>query len=83
MYRKGEYKLLPLLNQIVKDGEILDQVDMNATRKNVREQIRCMWPEYLRFVNPELYKVNLSQKLSKLKTELIEKEIKTFIKSPQ
>ena len=82
VYRKGEYKLVPLLKQIVKNGELLIQVDIKATRKNVREQINCMWPEYLRFVNPELYKVNLSQKLSKLKTELIEKEIKTFINSP-
>jgi nicotinate phosphoribosyltransferase len=78
-YQPGEYDLQPQLHQIIKNGKAEKLPDLEASRQKVRGELDAMWPEYLRFNNPERYKVNLSTPLSDLRNRLIEKEVETYI----
>ena len=40
-------------------------------REYVKNELNCLWKEYRRLINPEIYKVDLSKKLWDLKTEMI------------
>ena len=77
-YKPGKYQLVPLLNEVFVNGKAETQPTIIETKDNVKSQLSQMWPEYLRFVNPERYKVNLTSKLSGLKRKLIEEEVKRF-----
>ncbi len=80
VFKKGEYEFIPLLKEIVKAGTPFELPGLEEARKTAAKQIENMWPEYLRFVNPEIFRVNLSPELSKLKNEMIEKEVKTYLR---
>lgn len=61
-----------LLKKVVEDGNrIYDVNDVDSIRNYCRVQIGKLWSEILRFENPHLYYVDLSEKLWKLKESLI------------
>lgn len=76
IYKHGTYQILPMLQLIISNGETKRLPGILEVKKRVENQIESIWPEYKRFVNPERYKVNLTPKLSDLKANLINEEIK-------
>ncbi|MFD2333995.1 nicotinate phosphoribosyltransferase [Cohnella sp. GCM10020058] len=66
------YDALPLLKPVIVDGELAGPLpSLEEIRAYHDEQIGQFWPQYLRKLNPELYRVNLSEKAWKLKMDLI------------
>ena len=66
------FRAEPLLHKIVEKGELVYEfpklLDVQAYSK---EQLSKFWEEYLRLDMPQLYKVDLSTKLHKLKIDMI------------
>lgn len=76
-YKKKEvedYQLIPLLKQIINNGELTSSLptltEIRTFHKQEREKF---WEEYLRILHPEEYHVNLSDRLWKMKQDLLEK----------
>lgn len=68
------YEGVPLLVPIFTKGELVYSLpDLEQIRKYHREQLELFWPEFLRKLNPEVYRVNVSQAVWNLKMELIKK----------
>lgn len=66
------YEARPLLEPIVQDGIITYQLPtLEAIREYHQAQLTLFWPEYLRLLNPEQYRVNLSTPAWKLKNDLL------------
>ncbi|MFC3800383.1 nicotinate phosphoribosyltransferase [Cohnella sp. GCM10012308] len=66
------YDAVPLLKPVIVDGELAGPLpSLEEVRAYHDEQIGQFWPQYLRKLNPELYRVNLSEKAWKLKMDLI------------
>ncbi|GGI44023.1 nicotinate phosphoribosyltransferase [Paenibacillus marchantiophytorum] len=66
------YEAVPLLATIFTAGELVyERPSLDEIRAYHAEQIRIFWPQYLRKLNPEGYRVNLSAALWKLKMDLI------------
>lgn len=71
------YEAVPLLRPIIENGEETGPLpSLQDIRTYHDRQLELFWPQYLRKLNPELYRVNLSEKAWKLKQELIEKVLK-------
>lgn len=67
-----DYEAVPLLKAIFAGGELVYKLPtLNEIRAYHQEQIRTFWPQYLRKLNPEGYRVNLSTELWELKMNLI------------
>jgi len=68
------YKAIPLLQQVLKDGRLIkNQPSLSESRQYHLEQKKLFWPEYLRTLNPEPYRVYLSERLLELKRAMIER----------
>ncbi|OAO89097.1 hypothetical protein AXX17_ATUG04520 [Arabidopsis thaliana] len=68
----NHYRAIPLLQPIFQNGEFVYELpSLSAIRAYHEEQLGWFWPEFLRKLNPELYRVNLSQAAWDLKMELI------------
>ncbi len=66
------YTVKELQKQIFNKGKCVYEVpELEDTRKYCAEQMKTLWPEMLRFDNPQLYYVDLSEKLWKTKNELL------------
>lgn len=62
-----------LREQIFKDGKaIYKSPNIEQIRDYCKEQINTLWDEMLRFENPQVYYVDLSQRLWEMKHKLIE-----------
>lgn len=69
-----DYEAVPLLKRVFEDGKLVyDLPALSDIRAYHQQQLRLFWPEYLRKLNPETYRVSLSEKLWQLKAELIER----------
>ncbi|MBA2944190.1 nicotinate phosphoribosyltransferase [Paenibacillus sp. CGMCC 1.16610] len=67
-----DYEAVPLLKPIFTGGELVYELPtLDEIRAYHKEQIRTFWPQYLRKLNPEGYRVNLSTELWELKMNLI------------
>ncbi|MGG1520183.1 nicotinate phosphoribosyltransferase [Paenibacillus oryzisoli] len=67
-----DYEAVPLLQSIFAGGELVyAQPTLEEIRAYHAEQLQTVWPQYLRKLNPEVYRVNLSRKLWDLKMALI------------
>lgn len=67
------YEALVLLKPIFTDGELVYALPtLNQIRAHHVEQLGLFWPEYLRKLHPEAYRVNLSTKAWQLKMDLIQ-----------
>ncbi len=69
-----DYEAVPLLRRIVQAGELVYEMpDLKAIREYHAQQLDLFWPEYLRKLNPEPYRVSLSAETWQLKMDLIAK----------
>jgi len=60
------------------NGECVYELpDLNEIRDYCRNQVDTIWEETKRFVNPQKYYVDLSEKLWSVKNDLMEKHKKT------
>ncbi|WP_019640247.1 nicotinate phosphoribosyltransferase [Paenibacillus fonticola] len=67
------YTAVSMLQPIYTDGELVYQLPcLEEIREYHKEQLKMFWPEYLRKLNPEIYRINLSQEAWELKQSLIE-----------
>ncbi len=68
----SNYEAVPLLERIFSSGELVyDLPDLDEIRKYHERQLGLFWPEHLRKLNPEPYRVALSAEAVRLKMELI------------
>jgi len=68
----NNYYVKPLLEPIYEKGKLVyDRPDIEQMRSHCQEELETLWEEYKRFDTPQLYKVDLSQKLWDLKTDLL------------
>ncbi|WP_127579381.1 nicotinate phosphoribosyltransferase [Paenibacillus koleovorans] len=69
-----EYDAIPLLKPIIVDGvAVYELPTLERIRAYHAEQLQQFWPQYLRKLHPETYRVNLSQEAWQLKMDLIAK----------
>lgn len=72
----NNYTAVPMLQPIFEEGRLVYQMpSLEEIRIFHREQLQTFWPEYLRKLNPEIYRVNLSQEAWELKQKLIEEHL--------
>ncbi|GIO29910.1 MULTISPECIES: nicotinate phosphoribosyltransferase [Paenibacillus] len=72
------YDAIPMLQQIFENGKLVyDLPSLKEIRLYHREQMDLFWPEYLRKLNPEIYRVNLSEKVWDLKQKLMAEFMQT------
>jgi nicotinate phosphoribosyltransferase len=70
----GNYEAVPLLQPIFTHGALVYKLpSLDEVRTYHTEQLNLFWPEYLRKLNPESYRVHLSRDLWDLKMELMQK----------
>ncbi|MCD9021881.1 nicotinate phosphoribosyltransferase [Cohnella silvisoli] len=68
------YHAEPLLKPIYVDGECVYALpQLEQIREYHERQLNLFWPQYLRKLNPESYRVNLSESAWELKMDLIRK----------
>lgn len=67
-----DYEAIPLLHPIFLQGKLVyEEPTLDGIRDYHAQQLQSVWPQYLRKLNPEVYRVNLSAALWKLKMDLI------------
>jgi len=67
------YEAVPMLQPIFMEGELVYKLPtLDEIREYHREQLNLFWPEYLRKLNPEIYRISLSQEAWELKQKMIE-----------
>jgi nicotinate phosphoribosyltransferase len=70
------FKAKELLVPIFKNGRLVySKPSLGEIKTHCREQVATLWPEVLRFDNPHLYYVDLSEKLLNIKIDLLNKRI--------
>lgn len=68
-----DFSALPLLKPIFEDGELVcERPDLHAIKQFSKVELSRLWPEYKRALNPQEYPVDLSKKLYKHRTDLID-----------
>ncbi|WP_169087134.1 nicotinate phosphoribosyltransferase [Paenibacillus sp. PL91] len=68
------YKAVPLLKPIFVQGELVYKLpSLEQIRSYHQGQFELFWPQYLRKLNAEAYRVNLSEALWELKRDLIQR----------
>lgn len=68
------YEAIPLLKPIFVQGELVYQLpSLDQIRSYHKGQFDLFWPQYLRKLNAEAYRVNLSEAAWELKRDLIQK----------
>lgn len=76
--RVTDYEAIPLLQPIIRGGELVRELpSLEEIRRYHEHQLTLFWREYLRKLNPEQYRVHLSEELWKLKLELIRRRQRT------
>lgn len=68
------YTAVSLLQPVFMNGELVYSLpELDEIQRYHAEQLEVFWPEYLRKLNPESYRVNLSRAAWDLKMDLISK----------
>ncbi|MGO4373114.1 nicotinate phosphoribosyltransferase, partial [Paenibacillus sp. MCAF20] len=68
-----EYEAISLLQPIFAAGKLVYELPkLNRIQEYHAEQLTLFWPQYLRKLNPEAYRISLSEAAYKLKMDLIE-----------
>ncbi|WP_150267900.1 nicotinate phosphoribosyltransferase [Paenibacillus tepidiphilus] len=66
------YEALPMLEPIFVNGfQVYKLPELEEIRRYHEQQLDLFWPEYLRILNPEVYRVNLSEQVWDRKQKLI------------
>lgn len=69
----GTYSLRPLLVPIIERGELVyDLPDLKEIREYTQKELETLWEEIKRFVNPQEYYVDLTDKLLNLKLNMLD-----------
>ncbi|SFT18730.1 nicotinate phosphoribosyltransferase [Paenibacillus sp. BC26] len=69
-----EYDAVPLLQPIFQSGELVYSMPaLEGIRSYHEQQLKLFWPQYLRKLNPEMYRVNISVEAWQLKLDLIQR----------
>ncbi len=69
----GTYSLRPLLVPIIERGELVyDLPDLKEIREYTQKELDTLWEEIKRFVNPQEYYVDLTDKLLNLKLNMLD-----------
>lgn len=72
-----DYTIKPMLNEIFKDGKLVYKLPtIDEIRENCKNELESLWDEFKRLDQPHIYKVDLSEKLWKLKNELLNETVK-------
>ncbi|NEW08309.1 nicotinate phosphoribosyltransferase [Paenibacillus sp. SYP-B3998] len=67
-----DYEAIPLLQAIYAQGEMVYELPtLEQIRTYHTAQMQMFWPQYLRKLNPEVYRINLSTEVWTLKMDLI------------
>jgi nicotinate phosphoribosyltransferase len=67
-----DYEAIPLLQPLFANGEQVSPLpSLEEIRAYHQRQLELFWPEYLRVLNPEVFRVTLSEKAWQLKADLI------------
>lgn len=67
------YEAVSMLQPVFVNGELVyDLPNLDQIRAYHQQQLNLFWPEYLRKLNPEFYRVSLSQEAWELKQGMIE-----------
>lgn len=67
-----DFDAVPMLTPIYENGELVYQLPtLEEIREYHNSQLNQFWPEYLRKLNPEIYRVNLSENVWDMKQRLI------------
>ncbi|MBE7074634.1 MAG: nicotinate phosphoribosyltransferase [Clostridiales bacterium] len=68
-----DYEVVDLKVQMIENGKLIYNLPtIEETRENVKKNLATLWPEALRLTNPHTYTINLSDKLSQTKKDLLE-----------
>ena len=71
-FKANEYYLEPLLQPIFIKGHLVyDVPTIEEIRQYREQQFKQLWPQYLRFEYPQIYKVSLTKNLLEIKSKLI------------
>lgn len=71
-----DYEAIPMLQPIFERGELVyDLPALEDIKAYHTQQLDMFWPEYLRKLNPEIYKVRLSQEAWELRQRMIEERL--------
>lgn len=71
-----DYEAVSMLQPVFVNGELVYELPSLAEiREHHKDQLQMFWPEYLRKLNPEKYRVNLSQEAWELKQRMIEEHM--------
>jgi nicotinate phosphoribosyltransferase len=77
---KDSFEIRPMLQPIFKKGKLVyKRPSLQEICDYANEQIKTLWPEYLRLVNPEEMWVQRSSKLSKLRNRILQEESAKFL----
>ncbi|BBI32972.1 nicotinate phosphoribosyltransferase [Cohnella abietis] len=73
MVKKIEsYEAIPLLQPIFKNGKLEYRLpSLEEIRSYHQKQMALFWPEYLRKLNPEMYRINFSPAILELRMKLL------------
>ncbi|TJY40835.1 nicotinate phosphoribosyltransferase [Cohnella pontilimi] len=67
-----DFEAVPLLKPVFVKGELVYSLpSLTEIQQYHEQQLKLFWPEYLRRLNPEVFRVTLSQKAWQLKADLI------------
>ncbi|MNI38978.1 Nicotinate phosphoribosyltransferase pncB2 [compost metagenome] len=71
-----DYEAVSMQQPIFLEGELVYRLpDLEQIKAYHQEQLNLFWPEYLRKLNPEFYRVSLSQEAWELKQKMIEEHL--------
>lgn len=72
-----DYLAEPLLTPVFVDGELVYELPtLEQIRSYHREQLAKFWPEYLRMLNPEHYRLHVSEEVWETRTRLMKEHLK-------
>jgi len=72
-----DFKVVPLYKKVIEKGEQIYQCPtLKDICKHAKESLDEFWEEYKRIEKPQLYKVNLSDKLYELKQNILASKVK-------
>jgi len=73
----AKYRAEPLLVPVFLDGELVYELPtLEDIRAYHREQLELFWPEYLRMLNPEHYRLYMSDEVWETKNRLMKEHMK-------
>ncbi len=70
----NNYTVLDVRKKFIENGKVvIEPANIFEIREKVQSELNTLWDEALRLENPHLYIINLSDKLTKIKKELLSK----------